>query len=252
MSSDAELARLVGRKPDARLLGDAPEQLPTAVGRPRPIPPDPRHERIVGLGAALTGVGLIGGSALLVAGIVLLVAGGLHALSVAVLALGALLVSTHWGWVHVAEITAQRLEASRNRGLLDEREAWLAQIEPYARWEVTTSVAPDGAIAIERVRYEPVTLGEDRFTFATTVEVREQHSGDEPGATVAESAELLRRRAAADTERERLRYEAAAGAYEQAVLEHADEQERQAAVRAASQALSDQINSNLREPPLVE
>jgi len=36
------------------------------------------------------------------------------------------------------------------------------------------------------------------------------------------------------------------------VLENADEQERRAAARAASEALSEQINTNLREPPLVE
>jgi hypothetical protein len=69
---------------------------------------------------------------------------------------------------------------------------------------------------------------------------------------VTERAELLRRQAAQDTARERERYEAAHDAYEQAMLENADEQERLAAARAASQALSEQINTNLREPPLVE
>jgi hypothetical protein len=31
-----------------------------------------------------------------------------------------------------------------------------------------------------------------------------------------------------------------------------DEQQRQAALRAASQALSERINANLRDPPLAE
>jgi hypothetical protein len=97
-----------------------------------------------------------------------------------------------------------------------------------------------------------VPAGEDRFSFTKHVEAHELHSGDEPGATVAERAELMRRQAAADTERERLRYEAAADVYRQAALESEDEEQRRAAVRAASQALSDQINANLREPPLVE
>ena len=41
-------------------------------------------------------------------------------------------------------------------------------------------------------------------------------------------------------------------AYDRAALANADEQERLAAVRAASEALSEQINANLRNPPLVE
>ena len=69
---------------------------------------------------------------------------------------------------------------------------------------------------------------------------------------MAERAELLRREAAADTDRERQRYEVAADAYETALLNADDEQERRAARRAASEALSQQINANLRDPPLTE
>jgi hypothetical protein len=139
-----------------------------------------------------------------------------------------------------------------HRRLAIGRDAWLAGIEPYRRYTVSTSVADDGSIAIERVAHVPVLVGADRFSFERTVQRREVHDGDEPGAVVTERAELLRREAAADTERERERYEAAAAAYEDARLADADEAERLAAVRAASQALSDQINANLREPPLVE
>ena len=63
---------------------------------------------------------------------------------------------------------------------------------------------------------------------------------------------MLRREAAQDTERERERYQIAADAYESALLDDADEQQRLLAQRAASEALSEQINSNLRDPPLVE
>ena len=78
------------------------------------------------------------------------------------------------------------------------------------------------------------------------------HPPDEPAAEVTERAELLRRQAAQDTERERERYQIAADAYESVLLDHDDEQQRRLAQRAASEALSHQINSNLRDPPLVE
>jgi hypothetical protein len=252
MTTDAELAQLVGRHPDPRLLGDEVQQLPADVGRPAPIPPDPRRAPVVAVGATMTGVTLLGGLALLVAGAVVVIGSGWNGFGLVALVLGLLLVSTHWGWVHVAEITANSLEGSRNRQLIGDREAWLQRVEPYARWVVETSVRDDGSIVIERTCHRPVPLGEDRFSFVTEVEAREQHSGDEPGAQVAERAELMRRQAAADTERERIRYEAASEAFRLAQFDHDDEQQRLAAVRAASQALSEQINTNLREPPLAE
>lgn len=244
MSSDTELAELVGRRPDPRLLGQQAELLPPDVGQPAPIPPDPRRGRITALGATLTGVSLFGGIALVLAGVL--------TLGWAAIVLGVLLVITHWGWVHVAEVTANALESSQQRVLQSDNEAWLARIEPFPRWSISTSVSDDGTIVIERVRHRPVTVGADNFSFTREVELTERHDGEEPGATVTERAELLRRDAAAATTRERERYEVAAAAYRSAALEHLDEQERRAAVRAASEALSERINANLREPPLVE
>ena len=81
---------------------------------------------------------------------------------------------------------------------------------------------------------------------------RRSTPADEPAAAVTERAESLRREAALDTERERERYQIAADAYESALLDDADEQQRLLAQRAASEALSNQINSNLRDPPLLE
>ena len=81
---------------------------------------------------------------------------------------------------------------------------------------------------------------------------REVHSEDESAATVAERAELLRRHAAALTGRERARFEVANDAFQRTLLDTTDEQQRLAAVRAASEALSEQINANLRDPPLME
>ena len=78
------------------------------------------------------------------------------------------------------------------------------------------------------------------------------YSGEEPGAAVAERAEILRRQAAADTETEHQRYQIAADAYEAVLLDRDDEQQRRDARRAASEALSAQINVKLRDPPLIE
>lgn len=250
MSSDAELAQLVGRKADSRLLDEADALLPAEIGRPAVIPADPGHDSLVKMGATLTAVTLIGGILLMLIGVVTLIAGTADE-GLAALILGGLLTGTHWGWVHVAEITATRQSRQRNAGLIAGREQWLERIEPYSRWSVITEVHADGAIEIQRIRHEPVPLGEDRFTFARSVEARELHSGDEPGAAVTERAEQMRHEAAADTEREEQRYRVAADAYHDVLLRADDADQQRAAVRAASQALSERINENLREPPLA-
>jgi hypothetical protein len=245
-------AEFVDVTADERLLSEPQDSLPATIGRPDPLPPSSAaRKRIVGIGATLTGVTLVTGTALVVLGVVLLiVSGGLAA--IAALVVGIVLIATHWGWVHVAELTGNRIEERHNSATLDSRRVWLEQIEPYTRYEVTTSVEEDGSIRIVRTRYQPASTPTGRFTFTPRIEREELHSGDEPGAAVAERAELLRREAAADTERERERFRIAADAYETALLNAGSERERQAARRAASEALSDQINANLREPPLVE
>jgi hypothetical protein len=113
-------------------------------------------------------------------------------------------------------------------------------------------VADDGSICIVRSRFRPVRHGGRGFTFVREVESEEVHSAEAPAAEVTDRAEQLRREAARVTERERERYEVAAGAYEMALLHAGDEQERLAARRAASAALSERINANLRDPPLIE
>jgi hypothetical protein len=236
---------------DERLLRKADR--PASVGHPEPLPPpSAARARLVGLGATLTGVTLLVGIALVIVGLVGLVTGGSAALAVVALAGGTVLAGTHWGWVHVAEVTADSIEGRRNSDVLERQRRWLEMIKPYTRYEVTTSVDDDGSIRIARARFEPARVSERRFEFARTVEHEEVHAADELSAAVTERAELLRRQAAADTERERERFEMAADAYETAMLSAHDEQERQAARRAASEALSEQINANLRDPPLVE
>ena len=110
----------------------------------------------------------------------------------------------------------------------------------------------DGSIDIDCVRFRPVRSGPNSFTFAREIHSHEVHAPDEPAAVVSERAEELRRQAAQRTEYERERYEIAADAYTTALLGDADEEQRRAAQRAASEALSGQINANLRDPPLIE
>jgi hypothetical protein len=128
----------------------------------------------------------------------------------------------------------------------------LRAIAPFVRYEISTTAGDDGVITIERVRYRPVRASEHTFVFEREVEFREVHGGDEPAAVISERAELLRRQAAGDTERERERFQARAGEFEHAALVAEDDRARAEVVAAESRALSEQINANLREPPLVE
>lgn len=252
MSELPNPAELVGREPDDRLLGEDLDKLPQAVGRPSAIPQSRARRRIVGTGATLTAVSLVAGVVLVLLGVVEAISSGVDVTAVLAALLGAILIATHWGWVHVAELTANSLEARGNVETLDQRRQWLVSIEPYTRFEVSTEVQDDGSIAIYSVRHRPVVAGEDRFTFVREIAHREVHSPDEPAAAVTDRAETLRREAALATEQERRRYEIAADAYRTALIGSSDDEQRRLAQRAASEALSGQINSNLRDPPLVE
>ena len=252
MTDESSPVEFVDREPDERLLSDDLAKLPDAVGRPETVVPTRARRRIVAAGATLTAASLVVGCLLVLLGLIDAVSGGIDALSIAIVAVGAILVVTHWGWVHVAEITANSIEGRSTAQVEDRRRQWLATIQPYTRFEIYTRVEDDGSITIYRVAHHPVASGERRFTFGREIEYEEVHSPDEPAAAVTERAELLRRQAAQDTERERERYQIAADAYESALIDDADEQQRRLAQRAASEALSRQINTNLRDPPLVE
>ena len=252
MNEISNPAELVGREPDERLLSVDLDKLPDAVGRPETAPPSRVRRRVVGAGATLTGVTLVVGVLLVVLGVIEGIASGIEATSVLAFVVGLVLVATHWGWVHVAEITANSIEGRANADVLGRQRQWLTAVEPYPRVEVSTEVEDDGSIAIYSVRHRPVPSGERRFTFVREVAAREVHSADEPAAAVTERAEHLRREAALVTQRERQRYEIAADAYQAALLGRDDDEQRRLARRAASEALSHQINANLREPPLVE
>jgi hypothetical protein len=252
MNETSNPAELVGCKPDERLLTDDLDKLPDAVGRPETVVPSPARGRIVGTGATLTAVSLVAGVLLVLLGIVDAASSGIGVTGLLAVLVGVILIATHWGWVHVAEITANSIEGRSNTEVLDRRRQWLSAIEPYTHFEVSTEVQDDGSIAIYSIRHRPVHAGEGRFTFVREIEHRELHGPDEPAAAVTERAETLRREAALATEREHQRYEIAHDAYQSALIGHADEEQRRLAQRAASEALSSQINSNLRDPPLVE
>lgn len=252
MTQEADPAWLAGLAPDERLLGEDSWQLPAELGRPEEIPPSATRRRIVAVGATLTAATLVLGGILAAFGAVDFFATGFDVVPVIALFVGLGMVATHWGWVHVAELYGQRLERRGSRGVLDRRRAWLSEIEPYPRWEVRTEAREDGSITISTVCHRPVARSEGTFTFARHEIAEETHPAQEPAADVAERAEALRRQAALETARAREEYQAARDRLQKSRLTQADEQERQAAARAASQALSERINTNLREPPLAE
>ena len=240
---------LVGRIADERLLAEESASLPAGVGRPEVIPPSTVRGRLVGLGAALTGVTLITGMVLIGLGAIDALSGGLGLGGIIALVMGAILAGTHWGWVHVAEATADGIEARRQQAIVARRHQWLETIEPYTHYEVTTRVSDDGSIAIDRVEHRPVPSGERSFTFTCRTERVAVYSGED-AAAVAERAELVRQLAAADTEREHQRFRIAADAYQQAFFQESDDEQELAVRRAAAHALSRQINSHLNDPPI--
>ena len=252
MGAEVDPERLVGLVADERLLSEDPAKLPAAVGRPEPVPSRAARRSVVGVGAALTGITLIGGIALAILGAIELLFEGGGALAAVALVVGLVLACTHWGWVHVAELSATGLERRSNAPIVERRQAWLGEIAPFTHYEVTTRAGDDGLITIERIRYPPIRSGEHTFVFERTVELTEVHAGDEPAAIVSERAELLRHTAAVDTERERAAFQERADALHWATLAEGEDRERTREQAAAARALSEQINANLREPPLTE
>jgi hypothetical protein len=252
MTVPANPADFLGYPPDDRLLGKDMAMLPESERRPVPVPDLRARRLVVGAGVALTGASLVVGIALIAYGLIAGLADAFSTVRIVALVVGAALVATHWGWVHVAELVGGGLEGRALRGVRRDLTPWLEGIHPYTRWSVVTDVMDDGSLRIRRLRHSPVRTIDGAFTFSCEPESEEVHSGDLPGAEIAERAEAMRRQAALDSERERRRYELAADAYETALLRAGAEEDQVAARRAASAALSEGINRNLREPPLAE
>jgi hypothetical protein len=252
MAQDHDPEALVGALADNDLLEPGAGNVPAAVGRPDALPVTRWRGPIVASGVAMTALTLLGGIALFLLGLVRAFSDGADLFDGALVAIGLLLAGTHWGWVHVAELSAKQIAAREGREIVDRRQQWLEAIAPYTREEVVTRVEDDGSIAILRFRYRPVATGDDRFTFVRELAGREVHSEEEPSAAVTERAELLRREAALVTADARERYLTAADALETALLHDEDRLERLQTSRAAAKALSERINSHLQHPPLDE
>lgn len=250
MATPSDITELVGYVADPRLLDTDPALLPAGLGRPAPLPASRARGPVVAGGVVMTGLTLLGGVALIAIALVSAFSDGADLADGILLALGFLLVGTHWGWVHVAEMSATTIDSRRARDVVEARQDWLRSIAPYTRDEVLTEVEDDGSIAILTVRHLPVRCGEGRFVFEREVLAREVHSEEEPAAAVTERAERLRGEAAETTSRARERFLAAAEAHQTSLLRAAGEHEERQLRRASSGALSDQINANLRNPPV--
>ena len=166
--------------------------------------------------------------------------------------IGFLLAATHWGWVHVAEYVGLTIDEHERRSADERRLQWLATIQPYPRFSVSTSVLDDASTRVVRVLHQPVLTAQHTFTFVRETDAEETYDAHAPAEVIATAVETMRRQARLDTDRLRGDWEAASTAYEAALLDADDDQQRLAAQRAAATALSEHINASLLEPPLVE
>ncbi|MDQ6745977.1 MAG: hypothetical protein M3Z27_08215, partial [Actinomycetota bacterium] len=169
MAPEADPRSVIGLAPDERLAEADLAQLPASLRAPETAPDRARRPLLVGTGAAMTGLTLILGVTLLVLAGADALLRGVSLANAGVLTLGAILVGTHWGWVHVAQASADRWERRRQQPHQARQEAWLAGIEPYTRWSILTEPAQDGAITIVTLRHRPVPCGERSFTFVGEV-----------------------------------------------------------------------------------
>jgi hypothetical protein len=242
----------LGVDPDPGLLAEDRLNLPQTEQPPEPAAPSHRHGRLVAAGSALTGVTLIGGVAMLIYGAAELLFNGGGAFDAVIAAIGLLLAATHWGWVHVAEYVGLTIDAREQRVADAQRRAWLARIEPYPRFGVSTSVLDDASIRIERVRYRPTLTAAHTFTFVRETDAETTYEAETPAEVIAATVETMRRQARLETDRLQELWEVAATSYAASLAEGADDQQRLAAERAAATALSEHINASLLEPPVIE
>ncbi len=253
MSDDSQgMLAFLGVAPDPRLLGDDLSNLPVAEQRREPPMSTRRHERLVAAGSVLTAVSLIGGVALLLYGGWRLLFDGGGALDAVLAGIGLVLAATHWGWVHVAEYVGLTIDGRQAHDIEAQRGQWLATIEPYPRFSVSTSVGDDGTTRVQRFLHRPVLTDRNTFTFVRERGIEHIHEADAPAEVIATDVETMRRQARLLTDRQRELWDAASTAYSAALLSAHDDQEQLAAQRAAALALSEHINASLLDAPLVE
>jgi hypothetical protein len=114
------------------------------------------HDRLVAAGSLLTGVTLIGGVAMILygGGQFLFYGGG--AFDAVLVVIGILLAGRQWGWVHVAEYVGLTIDERQQRASDARRREWLASIQPYPRFSVSTSVLDDASTRVQCVLHQPV------------------------------------------------------------------------------------------------
>jgi hypothetical protein len=246
------MVAFLGVDPDPGLLDGGRFNLPQTEQPPEPALPTRRHGRLVAAGSALTGVTLIGGVAMIIFGAAELLLNGGGAFDAVVAVIGILLAGTHWGWVHVAEYIGLTIDEREQRAADARRREWLAGIEPYARFSVSTSVLDDASTRIESVLYRPTLTPAHTFTFIREIDTDKTYKAHTPAEVIATAVETMRRDARLETDRLRELWEAASTAYAAALADADDDQQRLAAERAAATALSEHINASLLEPPLIE
>jgi hypothetical protein len=253
MTDDGQdMLAFLGVAPDPRLLDEDLGGLPAAE-RPTVAPASSRpHGRLVAAGSALTGMSLIGGTALLLWALWRLLFAGGGALDAVLAGLGLVLAATHWGWVHLGEYAGLVIDARQARETEARQTRWLAAIEPYPRLSVGTWVGADGATHVQRFLHRPVLTGRGTFTFVREIDAEHVHDLDAPAEAIAADVEMMRRRGRLQTDRMRSLWDSASTAYAAALLSAEDDHERLAARRAAAVALSEHINASLLEAPVVE
>ena len=242
----------LGVPADSRLLDEDLFNLPDAEQQQEPAPLAHSHDRFVTAGSLLTGVSLIGGAALTIYGGWQFLFNGGGAFDAVLAVIGMLLVGTHWGWVHVAEYIAVTIDERDRRATDERRRDWLAGIQPYPRFSISTSVLDDASTRIERVLHQPVLTAQHTFTFVRKTDTEKTFDAYASAETIATTVETMRRDARLETDRLRELWEAAANAYAAVLLSAEDDRQQVAAQRAAATALSEHINASLLQPPLVE
>lgn len=242
----------LGVAADRRLLNEDRLNLPVAEQRSEPVISTHKHDRLVAAGSLLTGVTLLGGATMILFGGWELLFNGGGAFDVVVALIGILLAVTHWGWVHVAEYIGLTIDERQHRAAQAHRREWLASIQPYPRFSVSTSVLDDASTRVERVLHRPLLTDRQTFTFVRETAADKIYDADTPAAVIAARVEITRRQARLETDRLRGLWEAASSAYQAALSSADDDQQRLAAQRAAATALSEHLNASLLEPPLVE
>jgi hypothetical protein len=246
------MVAFLGVAADSRLLDEDLGNLPDAEQRHEPAFSTHKHDRLVAAGSLLTGATLIGGAAMALYGgwQALFNRGG--TLDAVLAVTGIVLAGTHWGWVHVAEYIGVTIDGRQQRAADERARDWLANVQPYPRFSVSTSVLDDASTRVERILHKPVLTARNTFTFVRQTDAERTYDAHTPAEVIATTVETMRRQARLETDRLSELWESASTAYAAALLSANDDEQQLAAQRAAAKALSEHINASLLEPPLVE